>query len=161
MLFLLFRDNSSSGLSPSMWSHLQYQLFRSGIQEMLRLSNTTAFRSVGASLSDPYQEYYPSCNSLPYPSEEYWICRLKHYMNTLFHPTSTCRIGKNNDDTAVVDPQLRVKGISNLRVVDASVMRHVTSGNTNAPTIMIAEKAADLIRGIDSVIDIRKKTLNL
>lgn len=85
---------------------IKYPLF-SGIQEMLRLSNTTAFRSVGASLSDPYQEYYPPCNSLPYPSEEYWICRLKHYMNTLFHPTSTCRMGKNNDDTAVVDPQLR------------------------------------------------------
>lgn len=85
---------------------IKYPLF-SGIQEMLRLSNTTAFRSVGASLSDPYQEYYPPCNSLPYPSEEYWICRLKHYMNTLFHPTSTCRMGKNNDDTAVVDQQLR------------------------------------------------------
>nr|XP_034331218.1 alcohol dehydrogenase [acceptor] isoform X2 [Crassostrea gigas] len=132
--------------------------FLKGLKEMLRLANTTAFRSVGASPSDPYKEYYPPCNSLPYPSDEYLTCRLRHYVYTIYHSTSTCRMGKDDDDTAVVDLQLRVKGISNLRVVDASVMRHVTSGNTNAPTIMIAEKAADLIRGIDSVKDIRKKT---
>jgi choline dehydrogenase len=50
------------------------------------------------------------------------------------------------DEMAVVDPQLRVKGISNLRVIDASIMPTISSGNTNAPTIMIAEKGADLIK---------------
>jgi choline dehydrogenase-like flavoprotein len=76
-------------------------------------------------------------------TDEQWAYFLRRHAFRPFHPVGTCRMG--SDDNAVVDPKLRVRGIDGLRVVDASVFPRITSGNTNAPVIMIAERAADLI----------------
>ena len=88
------------------------------------------------------QEILPGAQ---FQTDEELACAAGAIGTTIFHPVGTCRMGTTNDPGAVVDARLRVLGIDGLRVVDASVMPTITSGNTNSPTLMIAERAADMI----------------
>jgi choline dehydrogenase len=84
---------------------------------------------------------------LPGPAhqlEEALLEQIGNIATTIFHPVGTCRMGP--DENAVVGPDLLVRGLTGLRVVDASVMPRIVSGNTASPVVMIAEKAADMIR---------------
>jgi choline dehydrogenase len=94
----------------------------------------------------PLAQYAQIAHSAPPSDSDADLeAHIRHTAQTIYHPTSTCRMGV--DDLAVVDPELRVRGVEGLRVVDASIFPSVPRGNTNAPTIAVAEKASDLIRG--------------
>jgi choline dehydrogenase len=98
-------------------------------------------------LANPHLERFIASEFLPGPevqSEDELLDYARRRGGTVYHPTSTCKMGV--DAMAVVDPELRVRGVEGLRVADASVMPTVVSGNTNAATIMIGERAADLVR---------------
>ena len=112
-----------------------------GIRIAMEIINSSSFgqwklRCLAERGTSPYE----------YNSDEFWRWYIRHVAVTIYHPVGTCKMGAHEDSSTVVDSRLRVKGVKNLRVVDASVMPKVISGNTNAPTIMIAEKAADMIK---------------
>ncbi len=78
--------------------------------------------------------------------DQFWESYIKKYSVTVYHPTGTCKMGKEEDQMTVVTPDTKVKGVKGLRVIDASIIPNSMSGNTNIPTIAIAERAADLIK---------------
>ena len=114
-----------------------------GIKIAVALSETAAFQSIGTKF---YDKTFPGCENFTLWTDSYWECFIRHYSATLYHPVGTCKMGNASDPTAVVDAKLRVYGIKQLRVVDGSIMPKIPSGNTNAPIIMVAEKAADMIK---------------
>lgn len=114
-----------------------------GIRFVQAVLETTPMKRIGAEL---HRHVLPGCSDYSYDTDDYWKCFVRHIATTSHHPAGTCKMGPENDTSTVVDSRLRVKSVQGLRVVDASIMPILVSANTNAPTIMIAEKAADLIK---------------
>lgn len=116
-----------------------------GIQQVVKLFDTEVFKTAEVEF-DPRPILNNECKDHERVSEEFWSCIIRHFSSPLHNYAGTCKMGPSKDPDAVVDNTLRVYGISNLRVVDASIIPKVTRGSTAAPVIMIAEKASDLIK---------------
>jgi choline dehydrogenase-like flavoprotein len=113
---------------------MDLRLMVEGVRVSRAILRTRAF--------EPYRgdEIFPGANA---DSDDALAAFVRRKAETIYHPVGTCKMGQDAD--AVVDASLRVRGVDALRVIDASIMPRLVGGNTNAPTIMIAEKAADLL----------------
>ncbi|CAD0200058.1 unnamed protein product [Chrysodeixis includens] len=111
------------------------------VEDYVSVINTTYFREWESEIVDMKVS---QCAGLEFLSHEYWKCYVLNMASTHFHATGTCGMGVAGK--GVVDERLRLRGLSGLRVADASIMPSITSGNTNAPVVMIAEKASDMIK---------------
>lgn len=114
-----------------------------GIKVIRSLINTETLKKIGVK----WNEFDISeCRDMKFDSDEYWKCNLKYTYATIYHAVGTAKMGPSSDPEAVVDPRLKVHGVERLRVIDASIMPKIPSGNTNSPTLMIAEKGSDMIK---------------
>lgn len=118
-------------------------LLREGVKAALAIAETQALKPFGPRFN---ARPPPKCKHLPLFSDEYWECVIRQYTLTIYHYSCTAQMGPPENPHAVVDPQLRVYGVQGLRVIDASIMPTITSGNIHAPVVMIGEKGADMVK---------------
>ncbi|CAG9765096.1 unnamed protein product [Ceutorhynchus assimilis] len=117
-----------------------------GIELIKKLISTKEFKSFGAEFN---QVIFPGCSNYIFDTKDYWECYIRHLTITAYHPIGTCRMGKTEDPTTVVDFNFQVKGTNKLYVVDGSVIPSLTSGNINGPILMLAGMAADALSKIN------------
>ncbi|XP_055613217.1 glucose dehydrogenase [FAD, quinone]-like [Uranotaenia lowii] len=117
--------------------------FIEGIRNQQRLFKTPTFQRFQAKV---IKLNIPGCDRFTFDTDQYWKCYVRHMSTSTYHPSGTAKMGPGSDPDAVVDSQLRVHGVKGLRVIDASIFPIITSGNTNAPTMMVAEKGSDMIK---------------
>ncbi|XP_036345570.1 glucose dehydrogenase [FAD, quinone]-like [Rhagoletis pomonella] len=120
------------------------QFMLEGIKEAIRITQTPAMQRLGTRIHDiPL----PGCEQHTFGTDAYWRCSIRTLSYTLHHQVATCRMGPESDPTTVVNAELKVHGIEGLRVVDTSIIPFPPTAHTNAASLMIGEKAADMIRG--------------
>ncbi|XP_015783879.1 uncharacterized protein LOC107361554 [Tetranychus urticae] len=115
-----------------------------GCKLVLNISKTQAMQSVGAEF---FNSPLPGCEQYQFESDDYLRCLIQTLTFTIWHSIGTAKMGSPDDPMAVVSPDLLVHGVDNLMVIDTSVMPEIPTGNTAAPTIALAERAADMLRG--------------
>lgn len=113
-----------------------------GINQAIELMKAKALESYDLTLDTTLVK---GCETLTFGTDDYWKCALSRTGSPAEHPVGTCKMGPDSDPLAVVDPELRVHGVPNLRVIDAAIMPNIISGYTYATSIMIGEKGADMI----------------
>jgi choline dehydrogenase len=125
-----------------LFNYMEHEDDRTNFRACLRLSREI----IAQPAMDPYrgEEIQPG---LSVDSDEEMDAWIRRNCESAYHPSCTCKIGAEGDPLAVLDPDCRVRGVEGLRVVDSSIFPTITNGNLNAPTIMVAEKAADIILG--------------
>jgi len=131
-------------IQPNFFEHpADLEIILEGVKHAIELSKTEPFAVYGTKI---HEARIPGCRKFKFGTDDYWRCAIRHLPSMMNHEIGTCKMGPSTDPTAVVDPQLRVYGVQNLRVVDASVMPTMPVGHVNAGIFMIAEKAADMIK---------------
>ncbi|KAG5900277.1 hypothetical protein JTB14_000804 [Gonioctena quinquepunctata] len=124
-------------------SHEDMDTILKGIRLILNITSQPALQAIGARL---HTVPIPQCANRTFGSDEYFDCMTRYFTFTIYHQSGTCKMGPSKDKKAVVDPRLRVYGVKGLRVIDASIIPEIPAAHTNAPTFMIAEKGADMIK---------------
>lgn len=114
-----------------------------GIKMAVRLADTRAFQKFRSTV---HRTPMLGCRHLEFGTDAYWACCVQTMTMQMHHQAGTCKMGPAHDRNAVVSPELRVYGVSRLRVIDCSVMPTITGAHTMAPTYMIGEKGADLVK---------------
>ncbi|KAI8772711.1 glucose dehydrogenase [FAD, quinone] [Biomphalaria glabrata] len=119
------------------------EVILSGIKICKKLLDMPSMKQI---LAVPADGPATTCGNITFDTDDYWRCMIRSRGQPVYQPVGSCKMGSVTDSTAVVDPYLRVKGVQGLRVVDSSIIPYMTSGGSYIPTIMIAEKAADIIK---------------
>ncbi|XP_043485307.1 glucose dehydrogenase [FAD, quinone]-like [Leptopilina heterotoma] len=145
--YLRLRNNdplSKPMISPKYFSHSDdIGALTEGIKFAIRLTETNALKKYNIKLDKTPVE---GCENFEFGTDAYWKCAVTRDTNAENHQAGSCKMGPDTDPMAVVDNELKVKGVSGVRVADTSIMPDVISGNTHAPAVMIGERAADFIK---------------